>query len=300
LNRPTNLTVRKRSNTFNLEKEVLNMASHKLEKYLFYKNNLGQCTCEEDLKAKEMERQIDNLLNDHCDHLDGEGAEEDERQLSLWEKVVIFFDLTLLKDLIFVNLMVGVTIANFSELNFSTLTPFVLCDFGFTNYEIATVMSLLGLIDISTRFLIPFIAGKIGWENRTFFLFGVLGMALGRISKIMTRISRRIATDRRFFFSISVLAHHQSYETTLYTACWMGFNRALRTVFMALVIPSHVPLNRLPAATGLQLLFSGCFYLCCGPVVGESFKCILFRHCFPTCLTFRSLFAQKCMNQLGK
>jgi hypothetical protein len=186
LNRPPNLQLRKRSNTFNLEKEVLRMASQKLEKYLFYKNNLGQCTCEEDLKAMEMERQIHDMLNDHGDQLDD--AEEDERPLSFWDKVVIFFDLTLLKDLIFVNLMVGVTIANFSELNFSTLTPFVLCDFGFTNYEIATVMSLLGLIDISARFLIPFIAGKIGWENRTFFLFGVLGMALGRISKFMLKI----------------------------------------------------------------------------------------------------------------
>lgn len=37
---------------------------------------------------------------------------------------------------------------------------------------------------------------------------------------------------------------------------------------MALVIPSHVPLDRLPGATGLHLLFSGIFYMVAGPVVG--------------------------------
>lgn len=80
-------------------------------------------------------------------------------------------------------LQVGVTIANFAELNFSVLTPFVLADFGLTKPQIALCMSLLGLTDISVRFFIPFIAGFIGWENRTFFLFGVLGMAMGRVGE---------------------------------------------------------------------------------------------------------------------
>lgn len=38
---------------------------------------------------------------------------------------------------------------------------------------------------------------------------------------------------------------------------------------MALVIPSYVPLNRLPAALGLQLSFAGVFFFIAGPVVGE-------------------------------
>jgi hypothetical protein len=39
---------------------------------------------------------------------------------------------------------------------------------------------------------------------------------------------------------------------------------------MALCIPSHVPLDRLPSATGLHLLFSGMFYIFMGPVVGKN------------------------------
>lgn len=37
---------------------------------------------------------------------------------------------------------------------------------------------------------------------------------------------------------------------------------------MALVIPSYVPLHRLPAASGLQLVFAGIFYFFVGPLVG--------------------------------
>lgn len=38
---------------------------------------------------------------------------------------------------------------------------------------------------------------------------------------------------------------------------------------MALCIPSHVSLDRLPSASGLHLLFSGIFYIVMGPVVGN-------------------------------
>lgn len=69
-----------------------------------------------------------------------------------------------------------------------------------------------------------------------------------------------------------MLAHFHSYPVVLAVACWIGFNKGLRTVFMALAIPSHVPLDRLPGATGIHLLFAGIFYLLAGPLVGKSVK----------------------------
>lgn len=57
--------------------------------------------------------------------------------------------------------MMGVTLGNFAELNFSLLTPFVLDDWKFTKPQIAMAMSLLGAVDISIRFFVPFIAGKV-------------------------------------------------------------------------------------------------------------------------------------------
>lgn len=172
-----NQSFRKRANTFNIEKEVLNVAKDKLERYVNDANARSiKCTCEEVRQAynKEIE------LRKQTASENGDGAKND---FSLWQKIAIFFDLDLLKDFTYINIMVGVTIANFAELNFSVLTPFVLADYGFENSQIALCMSLLGITDISVRFFIPFIAGFIGWENRTFFLFGVLGMAAGRVGE---------------------------------------------------------------------------------------------------------------------
>lgn len=167
-------------NTFNMEKEVLKGASQKLEEYVAGKRNPtytsleNLCTCDEQRRFMKESQ----LMSD----LDG-GAANDEKKYSLLEKITVFFDLDLLRDFTYVNLMMGVTLGNFAELNFSVLTPFVLTDWGFEKAQIATAMSLLGGVDISVRFFIPFIAGKIGWENRTFFLVGILGMAMGRICK---------------------------------------------------------------------------------------------------------------------
>lgn len=51
-------------------------------------------------------------------------------------------------------------------------------------------------------------------------------------------------------------------------AALVGFGKSLRTIFINLVIPSHVPLSRLPAATGLQLLTSGIISIGFGPLLG--------------------------------
>ncbi|XP_071864045.1 uncharacterized protein isoform X1 [Bombus fervidus] len=171
---------------------------------------------------------------------------EETTKKTFLEALIIFFDLDLLRDFIYVNIMLGITFANFAELNFSLLTPFILGERGFSKIEIATAMSLLASFDVVTRLTIPFIADFIGWQNRTFFLVGVCGMAAGRI----------------------VLAHVQNFGVTLAVVVLIGVGKALRTIFMALAIPNHVPLSRLPAATGIQLLTSGIVSLTLGPIVG--------------------------------
>lgn len=68
-----------------------------------------------------------------------------------------------------------------------------------------------------------------------------------------------------------MLAYCQSYWAVLLVAVIIGFGKGLRTVFMALVIPTHVPLHKLPGATGIQLLTAGIVYISLGPVVGKSY-----------------------------
>lgn len=79
--------------------------------------------------------------------------------------------------------MFGLIVAHFAEMNFSVLTPFVLADFGLEKPQIALCMSILGITDIICRFTIPFIAGMVGFDNRTFYVIGIVNLAIGRISE---------------------------------------------------------------------------------------------------------------------
>lgn len=235
---------RRKSNNFNYESEVLKQASLKLEQYLKESEDKND-------KIKILITQMDdddNVFDEKKEDeiKEKEVEEEEEEKLTFCQKVALFFDLDLLKDYTFINLMLGITLANFNELNFSILTPFILGDYGKNKSEVALFMSLLAGVDICVRFCIPFVAGKIGWDNNSFFLFGVMSMAMGRV----------------------VLAYCQKYYVVLLVAVMIGFGKGLRTVFMALVIPTHVPLHKLPGATGIQLITAGMVYLTLGPVVG--------------------------------
>lgn len=232
-----------RPNTFSREREG--------QKYDLHQR---KCTCEAE---RQLLRQAEPIE---------ESEISDRENYSLMRKIAIFFDLDLLRDPIYVVLMIGLTFANFTEMNFSILTPFIMSDFGYTKPQIALMMSLLGGMDTGVRFLIPFVAEKIGWDNRTLYLIGVVGMALGRI----------------------VIAHFRNFTFVLAAASLIGIGKALRTVFAALVIPSHVELKRLPAASGLQLLFSGIFTTVAGPIVGlirDNTDYVITLHCL-NILTF--------------
>ncbi|EDW65804.1 uncharacterized protein [Drosophila virilis] len=178
--------------------------------------------------------------------LEDEQEQERRKKLPFYQKIVIFFDLDLLRDITYVNLAVGITLINFVEINFAILTPFILSDLGFNSSQIAFAMSLLGFFDLVIRFLIPLITAKFSWSNRTFFVVGILGMCLGRALLSMTT---------NFYVMVAIFL-------------WLGLNKAFRTVFWSLIIPSYVPLKRLPAAAGLQLLMSGTFSMAFGPVIG--------------------------------
>jgi hypothetical protein len=101
-----NQSFRKRSNTFNVEKEILSVARNKLEKYVSDANErMIKCTCDEirQIHARNLE-----LLKIEKNEI----GEKNKPSFTLWQKIVIFFDLDLLKDLTYLNIMIGVTIAS--------------------------------------------------------------------------------------------------------------------------------------------------------------------------------------------
>ncbi|XP_075154477.1 uncharacterized protein LOC142228062 [Haematobia irritans] len=160
----------------------------------------------------------------------------------LWmSKIVKFFDLDLLCDFTYLNLIIGLTL-----INFVVLTPFILSDFGFDLNQIALAMSLSGICDLILRFLIPVTAAKMKVSNMLFFAAGLLGMCIGR-----------------FFLSFPI-----SFYIMIAIFLWLGFSKAFRTVFWALIIPGYVPLKKLPGATGIQRVMAAIFSMACGPLIG--------------------------------
>lgn len=112
---------------------------------------------------------------------------------SFGAKVVRFFDLGLLKDPIFVNIMLGISLAACAEINFALLTPFILNDLNFTTPQIAAVMSVIAFSDIIFRFLSPFISERCHKSERVMYIISLIFLICTRTSEYKTlEISRFI------------------------------------------------------------------------------------------------------------
>lgn len=133
----------------------------------------------------------DLLLNHHqaTTNLDCISAEEIQisakpgsKSKEIFSNIISLLDLSILKDKIFVNILVGIALETFAEANFSVLTPFILGDLGLSNTTIATFMSVTASIDIVVRFVSPFIADKFKMSTRDMSMICMIVLIIGRQS----------------------------------------------------------------------------------------------------------------------
>ncbi|CAG9802203.1 unnamed protein product [Chironomus riparius] len=163
-----------------------------------------------------------------------------------WKRFVKVFDLGLLNDKIYLNIMVGISFAIFAEINFSLLTPFILNEFHYTTEHIATFMSILATVDIFCRFISPFIGDYFKQPARIMFMYALFMLIIMRTSLICTN----------------------SYQGILIIAIGMGLAKGVRQVYMSCIIPSYIPLDRLAAASGIQMVANGIVLLSMGSSIG--------------------------------
>lgn len=97
--------------------------------------------------------------------------------------LVQFFDLDLLRDNIYLNIMIGMAISIFAETNFAILTPFILSDLNFTADEIAIILFAMAIADLITRFCSPFIADRLNLSIRVSYLISLVLLVLTRTCK---------------------------------------------------------------------------------------------------------------------
>ncbi|XP_063229803.1 monocarboxylate transporter 13-like [Bacillus rossius redtenbacheri] len=163
-----------------------------------------------------------------------------------WKRIANEMDLSLLKDLSYINLLFGMSIAITAEINFSLLTPLILADLSFTDNQIALTMSTIAAVDIVFRFLSPFFADYMHYSAKTMYL----------ISMCLLIASRTTVLFFTTFFSLMLVS------------VALGVAKGVRTVYMSLVIPSYVPLEKLASASGMQMVVNAVFSITCGPFIG--------------------------------
>lgn len=194
------------------------------------------------------------------------------------------FDLDLLKDPVFNNILIGLSLANFAELNYTLLLPFILNDFELTTDEIAIFLSVLAVADLIFRFIGPHIGNYFTMPSRIMYAFALAFLVVIRFCKYYF-VHFLFFCSYNFFYVIGFLAT-QNYYALLVIAFLFGCGKGFRKVYMYLVIPDHVAVDKLASSGGMETLTNGICILLGGPILGAlrdatgSYKiCIIVMNC---------------------
>lgn len=71
------------------------------------------------------------------------------------------------------------------------------------------------------------------------------------------------------FFLLTVMLFTTSFTGMIIIALAMGISKGARTVYMNIVIPSYVPIERLAFASGIQMFFNGITIITIGSLLGN-------------------------------
>ncbi|XP_026320070.1 monocarboxylate transporter 9-like isoform X2 [Hyposmocoma kahamanoa] len=163
-----------------------------------------------------------------------------------WQTVAEFLDLTLLKDPIYDNIIVGMALTFFADLTFFTLEPMFLHKNNLSQSEIANIISLGGATDMAARLLLGISGQFFRMDSRYMFFSGALFAAVFRV----------------------VLIQFTTYLPLLIITGILGGLRSLVHIAQPIVMADYVPIERYPSAYGLYMLLSGGLSLSIGPMIG--------------------------------
>lgn len=226
------------------EEETLpKLGTKDIEKSNEYLNHV-QTTIENETLLPKDTKDAKSALSINIDS--DEKPEEPSTLVRIQRTIVDLFDLDLLRDPIYVNIMLGMSVAIFAEINFSQLMPFILMDMHMSTKQIATVLSVIAIMDLIFRSLASFIGE---WLNQTPRIMYLMSLCL----LILSRMCILFVHD---FVSMCIVA------------VGLGIAKGIRSVYMTLVIPTYVPIERLPNASGIQMIVNGIMLLLAGPLLG--------------------------------
>ncbi|XP_076163506.1 monocarboxylate transporter 12 isoform X2 [Ptiloglossa arizonensis] len=203
---------------------------------LLHENNNGV-----GLKLENGNKKIDIVENGKKNE-----AEDKHEDPPFLKKMKETFDLDLLKDSVYLNVIIGLSLYYVAESNFKLMTPFFLSSIGMTNVEVASCLSITAFTDILARLTLPTIFDRFGFKKRSVFWIFCLLVGIGR----------------------SIMAAQSKGIFLIVTFVVIGFLRGATLVNMNLSVSECCSLKKLPSAFGIFMVSKGLFVVTLSPLIG--------------------------------
>jgi MFS transporter, MCT family, solute carrier family 16 (monocarboxylic acid transporters), member 14 len=166
---------------------------------------------------------------------------------TFWRRFITLLDVDLLKDVIYLNILFGLSIFYVAEMNFKMVTPFFLASLGYNKSDTAAFLSVSALTDILARIIVPPICDRLNVSKRKIFMTALVFVAVTR----------------------SILAEQSGYTNLMVWLCICGFFRGIALSNFTLTVSEYSSLEKLPAAFGWHLIGKALFVIMFGPLIGE-------------------------------
>ncbi|KAH8287737.1 hypothetical protein KR054_012295, partial [Drosophila jambulina] len=178
----------------------------------------------------------------------GAGVQEtpDDVKKSWVRTVVDFLDLTLLKKPVYVNIVLGITFALYSDITFFTMQPVYLFELGYNKVDTATIIAIGAAADLTSRIFLAVTAVCIQVPSRYIYLAGA----------VFTVFARFVFNGITEFVGMACI-----------TAV-IGFLRTWLHVPLPLVFADYLPKERFATGYGLFMFTQGNAMFLIGPIVG--------------------------------
>lgn len=169
-----------------------------------------------------------------------------EEESGCWDKFCKLFDLNLLTDWVYLNILYGISICIVAEMNFKLVVPFFMEDLGYTKQEVAGALSLMAIADIAARVIVPPVFDRLTYSRKSTLIFGSLLVALCR----------------------SVFAEQTETVPLMVFLILHGFCRGMTLINFPLVLSEYATGDNFPAVLGLSMVAKGIFIVTLGPIAG--------------------------------
>lgn len=174
------------------------------------------------------------------------GLEMIKPKVSFLQRFTALMDVGLLRDVIYLNILFGLSIFYVAEMNFKMVTPFFLSSLGFSKSETAYFLSVSALTDIAARVIVPPIGDKLRIKKRLIFMTSLVFVAITR----------------------SIVAEQTGYTELMVWLSITGFFRGVALANFTLCVSEYSSLEKLPAAFGWHMVGKGVFVIAFGPLIG--------------------------------